>query len=330
MLVDRAHADRGNDQISQLTQITNDGLRHVADRMVVVGLTQTTRAPPTSVLARSGVRWWCVAAVRWHALCVVLAPTLTGVIERRLLVNFTIDAEVAAGFLPTPFEPQLVGGRAVAGVCLIRLAGLRPRGLPSWAGVRSENAAHRVAVVRTDHPEVGAAVFIPRRDTNSILSTWVGGSLFPGVHHRADFETVTSDRHYEVAFRSRDGAVSVDVSGDVAADVPARSVFESVEASSEFFSRGSIGWSATSTAGCFDGLELRTDHWSVHAFDVGRVRSTFFDDTTVFPSGSVRFDHALIMRNVNHTWHPLDQLDQRAAVDTRTDEHAALVATPSV
>jgi len=53
-------------------------------------------------------------------------PAMSSVIERRLLVNYRVDPEVAASLLPAPLRPQLVNGWAVAGVCLIRLRRLRP------------------------------------------------------------------------------------------------------------------------------------------------------------------------------------------------------------
>ena len=55
---------------------------------------------------------------------------MRGVIERRLLVNYRVDPEVVADQLPAPFEPELVNGYAVAGICLIRLGRLRPRSFP--------------------------------------------------------------------------------------------------------------------------------------------------------------------------------------------------------
>ena len=78
-------------------------------------------------------------------------PSMSSVIERRLLVNYRVDPEVAAKLLaplqlPAPLRPQLVNGWAVAGICLIRLGRLRPSRLPGWAGMRTENAAHRIAV----------------------------------------------------------------------------------------------------------------------------------------------------------------------------------------
>jgi len=73
-------------------------------------------------------------------------PIIRGVIDRRILVNFTVDPAVAAKLLPRPFRPKLVNGFAVAGICLIRLKQIRPRGWPAILGISSENAAHRIAV----------------------------------------------------------------------------------------------------------------------------------------------------------------------------------------
>lgn len=73
-------------------------------------------------------------------------PVIRGVIDRRILVNYRVDPEALAPLLPAPFRPQLQRGYGVAGICLIRLRGVRPKFLPSWLGISSENAAHRVAV----------------------------------------------------------------------------------------------------------------------------------------------------------------------------------------
>jgi len=81
-------------------------------------------------------------------------PSLSSVIERRLLVNYRVAPQVAGGLLPAPLRPQLVNGWAVAGICLIRLRWLRPSRVPGWAGLRTENAAHRIAVELNDKYEL--------------------------------------------------------------------------------------------------------------------------------------------------------------------------------
>jgi Uncharacterized conserved protein (COG2071) len=114
------------------------------------------------------------------------APALAAVMERRILVNYRVDPDLLGSYLPAPFRPALVGGHGVAGICLIRLGRIRPAGLPA-AGLRSENAAHRVAVCwdGPDGPVTG--VYIPRRDTSSRLAALAGGRLFPGYLHLARF-----------------------------------------------------------------------------------------------------------------------------------------------
>ena len=107
-------------------------------------------------------------------------PVLAGLMDRRLLINYSVDPDVVATMLPPPFRPQLVRGRAVAGICLIRLRQMRPRGLPRWIGIASENAAHRVAVEWDEPLGVRRGVYIPRRDTNSRVNVLVGGRAFPG------------------------------------------------------------------------------------------------------------------------------------------------------
>jgi len=39
-----------------------------------------------------------------------------------------------------------------------------------------------------------------------------------------------------------------------------------------------------------------------------KVYSSYFSDVARFPKGSIEFDNALIMRNVAHEWHSVDDL----------------------
>ena len=73
-------------------------------------------------------------------------PKIKGVIDRRILINYLVDANVLADYLPKPFKPKLVNGKGIAGICLIRLKEIRPFNLPKQLGISSENGAHRIAV----------------------------------------------------------------------------------------------------------------------------------------------------------------------------------------
>lgn len=226
-------------------------------------------------------------------------PRVHGIIKRRLLVNFRVDPLIMGRYLPSPFRPKLQRGFSIGGICLIRLEGIRPPLVPPFFGLTSENAAHRVAVEWDDGNE---GVFVPRRDSNSRVNWLLGGRLFPGSHHPARFEVIDADGRVSVALSSRDGSVQLSVSAREAASLPDTSVFASLAEASAFFERGSLGYSATSEPSRFDGMTLDTHRWAVAPLDVDAVSSSFFEDGTTFPPGSVEFDHALIMRDIEHDW----------------------------
>jgi hypothetical protein len=230
-------------------------------------------------------------------------PALKGIIQRRMLINFRASPEVVQSLLPPPFRPQLHSGHAIVGVCLIRLERLRPAGLPRVFGLSSESAAHRFAVEWIDGiGERRQGVYVPRRDTNSWLNSALGGRLFPGIHYRADFRALDEGGDIDFRMRSRDGLVSVQLRARQCDAFPPESCFRSLEESSNFFQAGSLGYSATSQAGRYDGLRLVTPDWQVQPLRVDEIASSYFSDSTRFPAGSIQFDHALLMRNVSHSW----------------------------
>lgn len=230
-------------------------------------------------------------------------PIIRGVIDRRILVNFQVDPDVLTRILPAPFRPQLVNGRGMAGVCLIRLKHIRPRFLPAFLGIGSENAAHRIAVQWDQDGKPQEGVFIPRRDTSSWLNTLAGVRLFPGVHHHACFQVQEAGDHFQVAVDSDDRRTHLLVEGHVGTELPGTSIFSSVAEASRFFEQGSVGYSVSQYPGEFDGLELRTHRWQVQPLLVTKVESSYFENRDLFPPGAVAFDSALAMRQIDHEWH---------------------------
>ena len=147
-------------------------------------------------------------------------------------------------------------------------------------------------------------VFIPRRDTDSKLNAFAGGRLFPGVHHLSSF-TVIDDAgvvSVRVVVKGCDEPL-VDFEGCETDVFPEGSAFGSLQAASEFFKAGSLGYSSRPCSCTLDGLLLKVPEWNVRPLAVHRVKSSFLDDRSVFPRESIQFDHALVMRDCLHEWH---------------------------
>lgn len=229
---------------------------------------------------------------------------LAGTIERRLLINYRADPDVASRHLPEGFSPQVVGDHAIVGICLIELR-LRPAGLPRLVGVRSFNGAHRYAVI---DPDGRPAVYIPRRDTDSALASLVGGRFFPGRHHRAHITATECHQRLSVTLDSHDNQVHVAVVAHPDDRLPRGSVFAGPAAASAFFERADTGYSDTNRSDCLDALTLETSNWSATPLAIDHVESSWFDDRDHFPAGSITVDHGLLMRYIQHTWRPRPRL----------------------
>lgn len=226
-------------------------------------------------------------------------PKIKGVIDRRILINYQVDKEVLENYLPARFRPKLIRGKGIAGICLIRLKEIRPKGLPKQIGISSENGAHRIAVEWTDNGEIKEGVYIPRRDTSSRLNSWAGGVIFPGVHHLAKFDVKEENGNYEVAFLSDDN-IALAIKAKETTKWNNKSVFQNLECVSDFFENGSVGYSPNKKD--FDGLELKAYTWKATLLEVEYVQSSFFEDKSIFPEGSVKFDNALLMKGIEHEW----------------------------
>lgn len=232
----------------------------------------------------------------------MLMPVIRGVIERRILVNYRLDAKVARWLAPAPFRPWLVNGYGMAGVCLIRLRNVRPRGLPACVGLSSENAAHRLAVEWEDQGKMRRGVYIWRRDTSSRINRLAGGTLFPGVHCSALFSAEDAGDRLSICMESLDGQASLALEARPAAALPTTSAFGRLETADAFFRAGAVGYSAARKWGELESMQLETFNWQMQPLAVDRVRSRFFDNLARRSPGAAEFDSAFLMRQIEHQW----------------------------
>lgn len=230
-------------------------------------------------------------------------PKIKGIIKRRILLNYRVEPEVMETLLPQPFRLKLHNGYAIAGICLIRLEEVRPHFMPKLIGIDSENSAHRVAVEWDTEEGVQEGVYVPRRDTDSLVNSLAGGRTFPGVHHHSRFEVDDSEGSIQISVvEKRNEKPLVDLSVTETSHFPEDSIFNSLEESSKFFENGCIGYSARPDSTKLDGLLLKVPHWEVSALEINSVESTYFDNSELFPTDSIQLDHALLMRDIVHEW----------------------------
>jgi hypothetical protein len=149
-------------------------------------------------------------------------------------------------------------------------------------------------------------VYIPRRDSDSVVNVIAGGRLFPGEHHRASFDVRESPRDLHVAFASTDGTARVSVDVRVADQFGGSALFAHLSQASDFFRCGSTGFSATRGRQRLDGVALHAARWAVEPVEVQSVSSSFFDATDRFPPGSAVFDCALLMRDIPAIWSAIE------------------------
>lgn len=227
-------------------------------------------------------------------------PVLTGRIDRRILINYRVAPECVSALLPEFLEPLIINGYASAGICLLRLKDVRVKGLPAFAGVSSENAAHRF-LVRFRGSDERYGVYIPRRETNSLLNVFVAGKLFSWPHYPADFQ-VEEGRELCVCMSSDDGLSKLNIKASRCDHFPADSMFDSFADASRWFQRCSIGISPSETAGRFISTELKTKTWTMSPLKITALKSSYFDNKTMFPADALHFDNALLMEGIEHEW----------------------------
>lgn len=249
-----------------------------------------------------------------------MLATIQGTIARRVLVNYRVRPDAVAKMLPPVFRPQLVEGWSIAGICLIGLKDIRPSWLPGALGCSSENAAHRVAVEWDEAGATRTGVYIPRRDSSSMVNHLAGGRLFPGEHHAARFAVDDQADRVRVTLVSKDSGTRVHVSARISSAPPRSSVFRDTSAASAFFRGGCIGYSARCDSDVLDGVELCCDAWNISALDVDAVSSSYFEDKHRFAPSDVEFDSAFIMRNIPHRWIAKDGVRLGARMTVTTAE----------
>lgn len=231
-------------------------------------------------------------------------PVLNGIIDRRILINYRIKSEVVKSLLPPHLEPLVVNGYASGGICLLRLKRMGLKYTPSFLRITSENAAHRFLITYQKAGQTIEGVYIPRRDTDSRMNVLLAGKLFSWPHYPAIFHVEEGNHRYRIDMKSNDGKTKLKVDAQLDTDFSTNSMFNSIAHASSCFQRCPVGVSPSTNPEQFKTIRLKTKNWNVKPLRVQMLTSSFFEDKSLFPPGTIEFDNALLMEDIDHEWQP--------------------------
>lgn len=221
-------------------------------------------------------------------------PVLRGTVDRRLVVTYRLDPAAAAGAVPDRFRPRTRDGHALGSLLLLRIRGLRPRGLPDRAGTTHHHALHRVAVEWSEGGRERTGAYVVRRASDSRLSALLGRWLAPGGAHHAAFELDVTDERVAATVSERSG-VRAHVVGTPAEGLPYDSVFDSVPSAAAYFEADVAGHSPPDEG--YRGVALRMLDWEVTPLTVETASASFFDEL----GDAATVDHAFVTRPMPET-----------------------------
>ncbi|HZI25437.1 MAG TPA: DUF2071 domain-containing protein, partial [Chryseolinea sp.] len=230
-------------------------------------------------------------------------PVLDGIIDRRILINYRVHPEVIKNLLPPHLDPLVINGYGSAGICLLRLKNIGIKHSSQFLRITSENAAHRFLVKWIENGEEMHGVYIPRRDTDSVLNVWLAGNLFSWPHYMAHFEIQEGRGSYSLKMKSKDMSSHLQIRAEIANDFPTVSMFDSLEHASTCFQNCAVGISPSKNPNQLKVIQLKTKTWIVTPLHVQELQSSYFENSNLFPTGQIHFDNALLMEGIEHEWH---------------------------
>lgn len=233
----------------------------------------------------------------------MLIQAVSGICERRIILNWRVDPALVAKHLPRPFRPRLVKGHAIVSVEVLQLVGMRPTGMPRIAGFHTQNAVDRIAVEWNEGGSILHGFFVPSRYSPSAVNTLISLTrLFPAVFKHARFRFERAGVHYRVSVAAEGNRLSFDA--NESSIFSEKSAFDSMNMASEFHRDAKISYSPAHEEGTYDGIYLKSFDWHATPLEVINVHYDYIEKT--FP-GAV-FDSAFVVRNTKHEWHGMGSI----------------------
>ncbi|MEM7367373.1 MAG: hypothetical protein AAF587_02160 [Bacteroidota bacterium] len=232
-----------------------------------------------------------------------------GLIEWKILINYKVELGVLQRFLPQPFFPRSIRGFGLVGIAVTKQKGLRSVGVPLSVGFSSMIVEHQIAASWENAGKLCHGLYIPRRDTSSLLQMMVGDRLSGGMHHLSRIRARIRYDRYTLGMRSIDQqGVKVQLMAKLTDRFPMGSVMKELETAVDFFESGKIAYSPLYKKSVFEGIAWQAKDYSIQPLRVERLNGNYWEELAGFPAKSVFFDHALLIQGAPHQWNHIPEL----------------------
>lgn len=160
---------------------------------------------------------------------------MRGTIDRCWLFTFQSPADEIRALLPSHVELVTHHGCGFYNAVVCHVSRMRPHPLPALVGKSYWHVAYRTYVrFYAESGETIEGLYFFRSDCDSKLMTWGGNLLTDFCFHNAGIEVVEDDNRVEISVDAAGAAVDVAMDRNRAPQVPADSVFASLEEAAAF------------------------------------------------------------------------------------------------
>jgi len=221
-------------------------------------------------------------------------------VRSRVLVLYRVDPGVAAGLLPAGMRPRLHHDQAVGLICFTRLGSLRSRFLPT-RGAMSDHLDYRFAVER-DGTEKS---WVLHRETSSWLGGRLGERIVRGKYVRSRFEIQEGTFELELRVESERGE-ELYLRAEACGTSPAKLVPTPHDLERYLMACGAAEPHDV-LAPEVDRIDAQ-DGFAPQPLSIFELRSSFFENRQLFPSGTATVDGAWKLVNTR-----LERTPERAS-----------------
>jgi hypothetical protein len=221
-----------------------------------------------------------------------------------LVLTYAVPADVVEPLLPPGLGADVVDGRAFVAVAMVQTEGLRPRGLPAWAGRDFFLTGYRVFVrYRTPAGRTLRGLKILRSDADQRLMVTAGNLLTHYNYRAAAVDVAASAARLAVDVRTPAGEADLRVEADLAdgAPLPAGSPFKDHRAARRFAGPLPYTFDYEAETHAIVAIRGERENWDPRPVAVRVDRNTFFDRPP-FDRCRPTLAAAFYVGNIDYLW----------------------------